>query len=201
MTFSKGKYFVSEDSSVTKCDTRLNAYIWKFIFNVYGKCVMGRLPKFFFVWFLVLFFIPYSGFAFELENTADNPRLVNLTPQQFRALDTIEKRIYNNSFYNENTIDRIERLELDLFHEIRKGTPTQRINTLRIESTKIALRGTAMTPMMQDTFNTRYINPRGEDAPAYYDDVGIIDGLIRVWWPDFYDKISEYRKYKEANFF
>ncbi len=161
---------------------------------------MGKLPKNIFVCFIILFF-PISAFCSEFENTADNPRLVNLTPQQFRSLDTIEKRIYNHSYYNDNTMDRIERLELDLFDSIQKGSPTQRLNTLRLESTKVALRGTAMTPMMMDNFNSRYINPRGEDAPRYYDDVGIIDGLIKVWWPDFYAKLSEYRKYKEANFF
>lgn len=163
---------------------------------------MGKLPKFLpilFVWLTIIFFVPYSTLAFEYENTADNPRLVNLTPQQFKALDTIEKRIYSNAFSYENTIDRLERLELDLFHEIQKGTPTQRINALKLESSRVALRGTPMTPMMDSTFNPKYINPRGESA--YYDDVGIIDGLIRVWWPDFYAKITEYRKYKEANFY
>lgn len=150
---------------------------------------------------LILFFIPCSVFSLDIENTADNPRLVNLTPQQFKALDMVEKRIYDNKFDYENTIDRIERLELDIFHEIRKGTPTQRINSLKLASTNIALRGTAMTPMMDSTFNQRYINPRGADAPAYYDDVGIIDGLIRVWWPDLYARLSEYRRFKEANFY
>lgn len=162
---------------------------------------MAKLPKKLYVWLFMLLFIPCSAFSLEIENTADNPRLVNLTPQQFKALDTIEKRIYNNAFSDENTIDRLERLEMNLFNQIQKGSPTQRINTLKIESTRVALRGTSMTPMMMDNFNSRYINPRGEDAGAYYDDVGIIDGLIRVWWPDFYAKISEYRKYKEANFF
>lgn len=162
---------------------------------------MGKLPKKICVWLVYLLFIPVCAFALDIENTADNPRLVNLTPQQFKTLDTIEKRIYNNSFSDENTIDRIERLEMDLFRGIQRGTATQRINTLKIESTRVALRGTAMTPMMMDTFNSKYINPRGEDAGAYYDDVGIIDGLIRVWWPDFYAKLSEYRRYKEANFF
>ena len=57
-----------------------------------------------------------------------------------------------------------------------------------------------MTPMMDSTFNKKYINPRGGDN-IYYDDVGIIDGLIRVWWPDFYARISEYRRYKEDNFY
>lgn len=161
---------------------------------------MGRLPKKLSLWILVFVFVPFSCFAFEIENTADNPRLVNLSPEQYKALATIEKRIYSNSFPYENTIDRLERLEMDLFHGVQSGSPTQRINTLKVESSRVVIRGTAMTPMMMDTFNTKYINPRGEGV-AYHDDVGIIDGLIRVWWPDFYAKISEYRKYKEANFY
>lgn len=162
---------------------------------------MGRLPKYLLVQVLIiLIFVPFNAAAFEYENTADNSKLVNLTPSQFKVLDTIEKRIYSNAFSYDNTIDRLERLELDLFNEIQKGTPTQRINALKLESSRVAIRGTAMTPMMDSAFNTRYLNPRGENA-RYYDDVGIIDGLIRVWWPDFYAKISEYRKYKEANFY
>ena len=160
---------------------------------------MAKLPKNICIYAFILFFIPFSCFAFEIENTADNPRLVNLSPEQFRALANIEKRIYRNSFPYENTVDRLERLEMDLFHGIQKGTPTQRINTLKIESTRVVLRGTSMTPMMMDTFNSKYINPRGEGG-IYHDDVGIIDGLIRVWWPNFYAQLSEYRKYKEANF-
>ncbi len=169
---------------------------------------MGKLPKFFIVWCVIISFfnsfafaendIVYLGKDVEIENTQDNPRLVNLTPQQYKTLDTIEKRIYSNSFAFENTIDRLERLEMDLFHEIQKGSPTQRINTLRIESARVKIRGTAMTPMMNDVFNQKYINPR---SSAYYDDVGIIDGLIRLWWPDFYATLSEYRKYKEATFY
>lgn len=160
---------------------------------------MAKMPKKIIIWIISIIFIPFSVCAFEIENTADNPRLVNITAQQYKALDTIEKRIYNNSFYQENTMDRIERLELELFNEIQSGTPTQRINALRLESTRVAIRGTAMTPMMHDAFNTRYINPRGEGI--YHDDVGLIDGLIRAWWPNFYNTLSDYRKYKEANFY
>ncbi len=160
---------------------------------------MGKLPRLLFIGITMLFFIPYSTFAFEYENTADNPRLVNLAPQQFKALETIEKRVFSNSFDEENTMDRIERLEIQLFDEIQKGTISQRINALKLESSRVALRGTPMTPMMNSNFNTKYINPKGETP--YYDDVGIIDGLIRVWWPDFYNRLSEYRKYKEANFY
>lgn len=141
-----------------------------------------------------------TAFCFEIENTADNPRLVNITTQQLKDLKNVEKRIYDKSFEGENTVDRLERLELDLFHGIQRGSATQRLNTLKIESMRTVIRGTAMTPMMMDTFNPKYINPRGEGF-AYHDDVGIIDGLIKAFWPDFYAKLSEYREFKEANFY
>ena len=159
---------------------------------------MGKLPKILIIWLILRCFTPYSAYALEIENTADNPRLVNLTLQQFKALEVMEKRLYRMTFDDDNNMDRIERLELDYFDEIRKGTATQRINALKIASGRAAIRGTAMTPMMMDSFNTRYIN---QHPDMYYDDVGIIDGLVRLWWPDFYAKITEYRKYKEANFY
>ena len=159
---------------------------------------MAKLPKIFIIWFTLWCFSPYSIYGLDIENTADNPRLVNLTMQQFKALEVMEKRLYRMTFDDDNNMDRIERLELDYFDEIRKGSATQRINALKIASGQAAIRGTAMTPMMMDNFNTRFIN---QHPDRYHDDVGIIDGLIRVWWPDFYAKITEYRKYKEANFY
>ena len=161
---------------------------------------MGRLPKKdICVWLVILIFITNSAFALEIENTADNPRLVNITVQQKKMLKMMEERLYNNSFEFENNIDRIERLELDLLHGIQSGSATQRINTLKLESTRAKLRGTAMTPMMQDAFNSRYINPRINAIDS--EDVGIIDGLIRVWWPDLYAQLCEFRRFKDANYY
>ena len=68
---------------------------------------MVKVPKFLFVWIVILFFAPYYTYAFEYENTADNPRLVNLCPEQYRTLDNIEKRIYNKTYYGENTVSSI----------------------------------------------------------------------------------------------
>lgn len=144
----------------------------------------------------IFFSLPCS--ALDIENTADNPRLVNLSPSQFRTLDVIEKRIYHSCYYEQDTIDRIERLEEDIFGEIQKGTISSRLAALRLESTKIAVRGTPMTPMMDRTFNSKYLNASSDIG--YNDSVGLIDGLIRVWWPDFYAKVEEHRKIKEANF-
>ena len=160
---------------------------------------MGRLPKIIVLIFAFLC-INLSVLSFEYENTADNPRLVNMTEKQYKDLKTIEKRLYGNSFEFENTMDRIERLEMDFFDEIQVGSVTQRLKNLKLESSRAAVSGTAMTPMMQDTFNPRYVSSRFTDT-SHYNDVGIIDGLIRVWWPDLFAELSEYRKYKEACFY
>ena len=42
--------------------------------------------------------IPNMVFSFEIENTADNPRLVNITKQQLKDLKNVEKRIFDKSY-------------------------------------------------------------------------------------------------------
>ncbi len=159
---------------------------------------MGKLPKIFYIVFVCVIFSSSLVFSFELENTADNPRLVNIAPEQMHELSVIENRIYGNSFKGQNTLERIERLEMDLFHGFQNGTLNQRLNTLKIESTRAALRGNAMTPMMMSAFNTKYINS-STNYSTYHEDVGLIDGLIKVWYPDFYNMLENYRKFKEDN--
>ena len=159
---------------------------------------MGKLPKYLFVWFLVLC-LHCNAIAFEYENTADNPRLVNLSEQQYQYLRSMEKRRFGRAYEYENSIDRIERLEREYFDEPQKGNISQRVKNLRMESTRDAISGTAMTPMMQDTFNRRYISPRTTDT-SHYNEVGLIDGFIRLWWPDLYEQLKEYRKIKDLTF-
>ncbi len=160
---------------------------------------MGKLPRILLVLFSFLI-LNNCAFSLEYEDTANNPRLVNLSEKQFEYLRSMEKRHYGRAFEYENSIDRIERLEIDYFDEVQKGNISERLKRLRMESTREALSGTAMTPMMQETFNSRYISPRTTDTSHYNNDVGIIDGLIRLWWPDLFAQLKEYRKIKDLTF-
>jgi hypothetical protein len=139
------------------------------------------------------------AFCSEYENTADNPRLVNLSEQQYQYLRSMEKRRFGRAYECENSIDRIERLEIEYFDEPQKGNISERLKNLRMESTRDAISGTAMTPMMQSTFNSSYISPRTTDT-SHYNEVGLIDGFIRLWWPDLYEDLKEYRKIKDLTF-
>ena len=160
--------------------------------------IMGRLPKIFLILSVILCLQSYT-FGFEYESPADNPRLINLSPKQYKSLKVIEKRIYGKSFEEESPIDRIEKLERKIYNGIQNGNISVRLDNLRLESTRFVISGTAMTPMMQSTFNTRYVNAHAD--VHCYSDVGLIDGLIRLWWPELYAQLLEYRKYKEANFY
>lgn len=159
---------------------------------------MGKLPKIILIWFYVLC-LNSLAIAFEYENTSDNPRLVNLSEKQFQYLRSMEKRRFGRAYEYENSIDRIERLEIEYFDEPQKGNISERLKNLRMESTRDAISGTAMTPMMQDTFNSSYISPRTTDT-SHYNEVGLIDGLIRLWWPNLYEDLKEYRKIKDLTF-
>ena len=150
--------------------------------------------------FSYFLFLNLNTFSLEYENTADNPRLINLSEKQFQYLREMEKRHYGRTFEYENSIDRIERLEIDYFDEVQKGNISQRLKNLRMESTREAISGTAMTPMMQETFNRKYISPRTTDTSHYNNEVGLIDGFIRLWWPDLFAQLTEYRKMKDLTF-
>jgi len=144
--------------------------------------------------FLGIFLIQFSLTASAMD-TYYNGRLVNLAPDQFKALETMEKRLYRQTFDDKPTIDRIEQLEFDLYGNIQKGSAITRLNNLKVESMHHAIRGTSIPPSMMRNYQNKYLQ---NDKYEYHDDVGIIDGFVRLWFPDFYSELSKYRMYKES---
>ena len=131
----------------------------------------------------------------QTESTYYNGRLVNLAPNQFRALETMEKRLYRKTFDDKPTIDRIEQLEFDLYGNVQKGSAIGRLNNLKVESMHHSIRGTSIPPSMMRNYQNKYLQ---NDKHQYHDDVGLIDGFVRLWFPDFYAQLSEYRMLKES---
>lgn len=130
------------------------------------------------------------------EDTYYNGRLINLAPEHFKALETIEKRLYNKTNDDKVTLDRIEQVETDLYGEVQKGSPISRLNKLKVKSMHYSLRGTSIPPSMMKNYQNKYIQ---NEEYQYHDDVGLIDGFIRLWFPDFYSQLSQYRMLKESN--
>ena len=110
------------------------------------------------------------------------------------ANEAMEKRVYNQTFDDKPTLDRIEQLEADLYGDIQKGSAIGRLNNLKTASMRHAIRGTSIPPSMMKNYKTKYLN----NDDGYHDDVGLIDGFVRLWFPDFYAQVSKYRFYKES---
>lgn len=144
--------------------------------------------------FVILCMFPLISYA-EIEKNYYNGRLVNIAPNQFKVLETMEKRLYNKTFDDKPTLERIEQLEFDLMGDVQKGSAIARLNNLKTKSMHHAIRGTSIPPSMMKNYKTKYLNNENEE---YYDDVGLIDGFIRLWFPDFYAQVSKYRFYKES---
>ncbi len=122
------------------------------------------------------------------EDTYYNGRLINLAPEQFKALETIEQRLYNKIHDDKVTLDRIEQVEMDLYGDIQSGSPIERLNKLKVKSMHQALRGTSIPPSMMKNYQNKYIQ---NEEYQYHDDVGLIDGFIRLCFPDLYFQLSQ----------
>jgi len=115
---------------------------------------------------------------------------IALEKKDLNDITTMERRHYrNHASEAESNEYRLNRLETTLFGQTFGDMNTkERMRRLRIASQKMFFQGTAMPVKVK----SRYINA-GDDVIQLVerDNVGIIDGLLKVYAPQFYEKIQE----------
>lgn len=132
----------------------------------------------------------------QIENSYYNGRLINLTQSQYKDIATMEKRLYHQTFATKTHLERIEQLEFDLFGSVQNGTPSLRLNNLKIISQNQALRGTSIPPSMMKNYHNKHLQ---NDKYRYSSDVGLIDGFFRLLFPKLYFQLEDCRILKESN--
>jgi len=122
-----------------------------------------------------------------------------LTPKMLREVKIMESRHFQNKANNqESDAYRVERLERELLGRSYDALPlNDRMKTLKIASQKRMLAGTSLPPSI-----SKYYSPKRIQNDLIYvvpknDDVGIIDGLMKVYMPDLF---KAYRARKERQF-
>jgi len=113
-----------------------------------------------------------------------------LNKKDLTDIAAMERRHYRNPAgdYESNEY-RLGRLETTLFGQTFQDMDTKkRINRLRIASQKMLMRGTALPVGV----SSRKFNA-GDDLVQIVDsdNVGIIDGLLKIYAPQFYEKIQD----------
>ncbi len=124
---------------------------------------------------------------------------INLAPEQYKLIKVMEDRIWGRTFDNEKPLARIEQLEQVLLFREPQNNPDhikQRLDDLKLASQKYALKGTSIPNSMRRYYKQQYLQDQDR---MDYDDVGLLDGLLRAWAPDVYGQFRQIRKAQEAS--
>lgn len=114
---------------------------------------------------------------------------IELTKKEIHEIEVMEGRLFQNDIDGESNIYRIERLEKELlFSTYPNDTIKERLQRLKLASQKQALTGAAMPVGMGRRYSRQKIT--NYDLPQY-DSVGLVDGMIRAFYPDFYETLRQ----------
>jgi len=106
----------------------------------------------------------------------------------------LEKRHFQKTYDDMKDEERLLQLEYELLGKVWKYTPKEkRIKTLEIASSNIMLQGTSLPPLISSERNARRM---ANDSVQYRkkDDVGLIDGFLRLISPEKYEVLRKYSK-------
>ncbi len=140
----------------------------------------------------------------DIESAKSQIKKTIFTKEQSKKVAQIEKRHFKNSAIFESDSYRLKRLEDYLLKEnFHNESAQSRIERLELASQKEYFKGTSIPRSMMRSYRTKRINEISELDKAdretkkstrisRYDknDVGIIDGLLRLYAPDLFKDMS-----------
>ena len=118
---------------------------------------------------------------------------VVFTPKIEKEVRIMEKRHFNNELVGGDDSYRIARLERELMGRVWRYTPLEdRMRRLKLASSRTMLAGTSLPPSLNRHFTPKRIHNDSIELREQ-DRVGIIDGLLRLYAPDLYQKYASYK--------
>ncbi|MBE7706029.1 MAG: hypothetical protein E7Z91_02135 [Cyanobacteria bacterium SIG30] len=134
-----------------------------------------------------------------LNANADIENKKFLTPKMLREIKIMENRHFKSRSNNgESESYRLERLEIELMGRSYENLPIQRrMERLKIASQKRMLQGVSLPVSLSKHYSPKRIRNDSIEVVSKNDDVGIIDGLMKVYAPDLFEA---YRSMKDRQF-
>lgn len=128
-----------------------------------------------------------------LANMSDIPDN-EITPKIKREIKIMERRHFRGKIEDEDINYKISKLEIELLGNSYENIPIkQRMKQLKLASQKRMLTGFSIPR----NFDTRFTPKKVENDSIEIvkkDDVGIIDGLLKLYMPDFYEYYKQNRE-------
>ncbi len=143
---------------------------------------------------LTVFFVTILSCCFFIAKALADAR-GDFTPKMLREIKTMESRHFNNKTTDESNEYRLERLEIELMGRSYEALPlNERMKTLKLASSKRMLRGVAVPVNMNRYGTPKRLENTSIQVVSKNDDVGIIDGLMKVYTPELFESYRESRE-------
>jgi len=163
-------------------------------------------------WFIFLFVLFFSFISFatqtgvqkiiitkeDIENAVpSSPFLVKFTKKDLKYIEIMEKRHFPRTYPEFSDKQRLKNLEYELLGRVWEFTPQKdRIDRLKIASSNVALQGTALPASLSSKRMVKRMRNTSIQI-RQRDDVGLIDGFLRLMSPEKYEV---YRQYSDKMF-
>ena len=120
---------------------------------------------------------------------------VVFTQKQLRIIEMLEKRHFMKTFPDLSDKERLRNLEFELLGRAWAYTDTEkRIKTLKIASSNVMLQGVSLPASISSKRNAKRMTNDSIQIRKK-DDVGLIDGMLRLINPELY---KQYRNYSDS---
>ncbi|MBR1616570.1 hypothetical protein IJ670_00310 [bacterium] len=130
----------------------------------------------------------------DLANTKATPEKVSFTPKELHDIEVMEKRHFPRTYPEFTDAQRLKNLEYELLGRIWQfSKQDERIKKLKLASSNIMVSGTALPAALSSKKMAKRATqdniPRREK-----DDVGLIDGFLRLINPQVYELHKNHAK-------
>ena len=133
-----------------------------------------------------------------IKNAVPTPAKVVFDEKTEHDVKTMEKRHFNNTTEYESDKYRIIRLEKHLLGRTWEFSPlSDRIRRLKLASQRRMLSGVSLPPGIKSYMSPSRIKNDSTPTNDTDENVGIFDGLLKLYKPDIYRTWSERKKYIE----
>ena len=127
----------------------------------------------------------------DIMNAKPTPAEVQFSKKDLHYIEIMEKRHFPRTYPELSDSERLKNLEYELLGRCWKFSPqSARINKLKIASSNTMLIGTALPPSISSSRNVKRMR-NDEVQLRKRDNVGLIDGFLRLINPDLYEKYRE----------
>lgn len=129
----------------------------------------------------------------DIENAQPSGEFVKFSQKDLKVVEMLERRHFFKTYPELTDKERLKNLEYELLGRTWQYTnQNKRIDTLKIASSNVMLQGTSLPASISSKRNAKRMTNNSIQIRKK-DDVGLIDGFLRLINPEVYQQFRQYQ--------